>query len=153
MPNARPKLIVPTLSFLLLSALACGEGESSTAPEAPAIPEVAGAWQGVATDTFDDDQGVQVLLQQDGTRINGTVSSRIFRVDRIFPLTGTVNEEGAVTLTVAAADQGGCFDITVEMTLNARGNRLSGDYVIDRKAEGCGRMSAATIRRSFNVSR
>ena len=143
----------PALVALILTTAACGSTESPTGPEAPSVPDVAGQWQGNADDTFDVNQDVQILLEQNGTGLSGTISSQIFRTDRIFPLSGSVDEDGVVRLTVAAADRGGCFDVSVDVTLSTSRRRLSGTYVIDRKAEGCGRRAASPPRRTFNLSR
>ena len=153
MYNARRTRTVPTLFVLLLATAACGSSDSPTGPEPAEIPNVAGQWQGDADDTFDASQRVQILLEQNGTGLSGTISSQIFRTDRIFPLTGSVDEDGVVSLTVAAADRGGCFDVTVEVRLSTSRRRLSGVYVIDRKADGCGRLSVNPPRRPFTLAR
>jgi hypothetical protein len=122
---------------------------------APAdVPDVAGGWEGSAVDTFDWDRTVSVLLEQDGTQITGTVTSMIFRTARLFPLSGTVDEQGRVTVTVLAADAGGCFDVTITVALSTSRRRLSGGYVIDRRADGCGRESIGPAQsRPFNLER
>ena len=134
--------------FLALTALAalalaaCG-GSDPAAPEVD-VPDVSGDWNGQAEDTFGDLQTVRLQLNQNGTRLSGTISSMIFRNLVGYSVTGSVTESGRVTIEVLAADQGGCFDVEATMTLSTSGRRLPGTYVINRKAAGCGRMPAGT---------
>jgi hypothetical protein len=140
------------IAFLLAasSLSACG---NDVGPMAPDVPEVAGGWQGSAVDTFDFERTVSVFLEQDGTQITGTVTSMIFRTTSLFPLSGTVDEEGRVTVTVLAADAGGCFDVTITVALSTSRRRLSGGYVINRRADGCGRESIPPQSRPFSIER
>jgi hypothetical protein len=137
---SRSTLEITMIALLLTttSLSACGGESGPMTPEGD-VPEVAGGWEGTAIDTYDDEQTVSVFLEQDGTEVTGSIASLIFRTVRPFALAGTVDEDGRVEVEVLAADSGGCFDVTVSLSLNTSGTRLEGGYVIDRKAEGCGR--------------
>lgn len=138
------------LIVALVSIGACGGGDP-TAPEEP-VPNVAGAWTGSAEDTYDQIQVVNLYLQQAGSDLSGSIHSMIFRTAVIFPLTGSVDQDGNVTLQVLAADDGGCFDVTINVAVSTSGRRLSGTYVIDRKADGCGRIQVGgSPPRPFNL--
>lgn len=76
------RTLVPLL--LAIGLVGCGE-ESSTAPEGPAVPSVAGVWTGEFRDS-----GARMELTQSGSNVSGTVT--VGR--RAYPSTGTVDAAG-----------------------------------------------------------
>ena len=132
-----------TLTALTATTIACDSGEAGdlTGPAPTQARNVAGAWHGRAEDTYGNQQDVQVFLDHGGSQVTGTIQSQMFRTNELFPLSGTMSSDETLRATVLAASRGGCFDISLELKLSTGGRNLSGTYVIDRKADGCGRES------------
>lgn len=149
-PRHRPVL---ALILALLATGACG-GDSGPAGPEETFPDVSGTWTGTAEDTFGTSQTVQLLVTQDEGRLTGSIVSQIFRTDFGYPFSGTLTPGGAVTLQVLAADRGGCFDVTINLQLSSSQRLLPGSYVINRKADGCGRQPAGPPpSRPFSLTR
>lgn len=118
----------PTLCMLLaLAAGACSD--SSTAPEGPDLPSVAGTWTG----DFRDGQ-LRLTLTQSGDEVRGTLS--IGRSEQ--PLTGTVDATGVFTF-VTEVQSANCtvYSSSRGLQLENQGDELNGVMARSSKSPPC----------------
>ena len=116
-------------AFVLLLALAAGAcSESSTGPEEPEVPSVAGTWTG----TFRDGS-VRMVLNQSGNEVSGTLS--FGRTEQ--PLTGTVDATGTFSFSTEAASSNCMRHSSRGLQLENQGGELNGVMVRSSQSPPC----------------
>ncbi len=121
--RTRPSTLVV---FLALAAGACSD--SSTGPEVPDVPSVAGTWTGDFRDG-----SVRMILNQSGREVTGTLS--VGRSER--PLTGTVDATGSFVFATEAAPANCMTYATRGLQLENQGGELNGVMVRASKSPPC----------------
>ena len=115
--------------FVLLALAAGGCSDSSTGPEEPDVPSVAGTWTG----SFRDGS-VRLILSQSGTQVTGTLAYG--RSEQA--LTGTVDAQGIFLFsTEVAGTNCMAYSTARGLQLESLGEELNGVMVRTSKSPPC----------------
>ena len=115
--------------FVLLALAVGGCSDSSTGPEAPDVPSVAGTWTGDFRDG-----SLRLTLSQSGSEVSGTLF--VGRSEQ--PLTGTVDATGMFTF-VTGVQSANCvvYSSSRGLQLENQGDELNGVMVRSSKSPPC----------------